>query len=415
MQDEMIVDLYWKRDESAISETERKYGRYLSKIAYNILSDWEDSKEAVNDTYLKAWNSMPTHKPGVLSAYLGKITRQLSIDAFRTRNRDKRKHSEYAVSLSELEDCISSSETTEQSIELKLLAEAINTYNRQYGGVNFIFADSNLSRDHRACGEIDVAAIIELVKGGMTNVLLCHHSFTQEYGDTHDVINGGERFLEILAGHEIKFLIHGHTHRAAIDVHPYTVKEIGCGSFSKDSKKMGNIYKQFTVGCIREGTIVSIERWIDTDDGGEPFAVSIEASIQQLLIKTRELLSSCNCDSACHKCLKHYRNQYVHGLLDRSAALDLLTWAEKGVRSPMLPVYEQRNLLQSVEQILQFSGVHIDFDHEPIEAESFHGKKRIVVYPAMWARPTEKNMVFVSDSYLKYAKPYALKTIVDGL
>ena len=145
-------------------------------------------------------------------------------------------------------------------------------YNRQYGGVNFIFADSNLSRDHRACGEIDVAAIIELVKGGMTNVLLCHHSFTQEYGDTHDVINGGERFLEILAGHEIKFLIHGHTHRAAIDVHPYTVKEIGCGSFSKDSKEMGNIYKQFTVGCIREGTIVSIERWIDTDDGGEPFA-----------------------------------------------------------------------------------------------------------------------------------------------
>ncbi len=128
MQDEMIVDLYWKRDESAISETERKYGRYLSKIAYNILSDWEDSKETVNDTYLKAWNSMPTHKPSVLSTYLGKITRQLSIDAFRTRNRDKRKHSEYAVSLSELEDCISGSETTEQSIELKLLAEAINTY-----------------------------------------------------------------------------------------------------------------------------------------------------------------------------------------------------------------------------------------------------------------------------------------------
>ena len=98
MQDEMIVDLYWKRDESAISETERKYGRYLSKIAYNILSDLEDSKETVNDTYLKAWNSMPTHKPSVLSTYLGKITRQLSIDAFRTRNRDKRKHSEYAVS-----------------------------------------------------------------------------------------------------------------------------------------------------------------------------------------------------------------------------------------------------------------------------------------------------------------------------
>lgn len=145
----------------------------------------------------------------------------------------------------------------------------------------------------------------------------------------------------------------------------------------------------FRVRQNQKGDFIDIYLY-DSLSSGAGYAVSIEASIQQLLIKTRELLSSCNCDSACHKCLKHYRNQYVHGLLDRSAALDLLTWAEKGVRSPMLPVYEQRNLLQSVEQILQFSGVHIDFDHEPIEAESFHGKKRIVVYPAMWARPTEK-------------------------
>lgn len=128
MQDEIIVALYWQKDENAIRETERKYGRYLSKIAYNILSDWEDSKETVNDTYLKAWNSIPPHKPSILSTYLGKITRQLSIDAFRTRNRKKRKPSEYVISLSELEDCISSSETTEQSVELKMLAGAINAY-----------------------------------------------------------------------------------------------------------------------------------------------------------------------------------------------------------------------------------------------------------------------------------------------
>ena len=128
MQDEKIVALYWQRDENAIGETERKYGRYLSRIAYNILSDWEDSREAVNDTYLKAWNSMPTHKPCVLSTYLGKITRQLSIDVFRTRNRVKRRASEYALSLSELEDCVSGGETTEQSVELKMLAEAINAY-----------------------------------------------------------------------------------------------------------------------------------------------------------------------------------------------------------------------------------------------------------------------------------------------
>ena len=130
MQDEMIVSLYWQRDENAISETERKYGRYLTKIAHNILSDWEDSKETVNATYLQAWNSMPTHKPSILSTYLGKITRQLSIDVFRTRNREKRKSSEYAISLSELEDCVSGSETTGQSVELKMLGEAINAYLR---------------------------------------------------------------------------------------------------------------------------------------------------------------------------------------------------------------------------------------------------------------------------------------------
>lgn len=130
MQDEMIVALYWKRDENAISETEKKYGRYLSKIAHNILSDREDSKETVNDTYWKAWSSMPPHKPSILSAYLGKITRQLSIDVFRTRNREKRKSSEYAISLSELEDCVSGSETTEQRVELKMLGEAINAYLR---------------------------------------------------------------------------------------------------------------------------------------------------------------------------------------------------------------------------------------------------------------------------------------------
>lgn len=128
MQDEEIVDLYWQRDENALRETERKHGPYLTKIAYNILSDLEDSKERVNDTYLKAWNSMPPHRPGVLSAYLGKITRQLSIDLFRTRNREKRRASEYALSLSELEDCVSGSETTEQRVELKMLAEAINAY-----------------------------------------------------------------------------------------------------------------------------------------------------------------------------------------------------------------------------------------------------------------------------------------------
>lgn len=128
MQDNDIIDLYWKRNESAIEHTEQKYGSYLRKIAYNILFDWDDSLESVNDTYFKAWNSMPPHKPNILSAYLGKITRELSIDIFRKRNRQKRCASEYAVSLSELEDCLSTGNNTEASVDLNLLAESINRF-----------------------------------------------------------------------------------------------------------------------------------------------------------------------------------------------------------------------------------------------------------------------------------------------
>ena len=130
MEDEKIVSLYWDRDERAIGETEEKYDRYLTKIAMNILNNYHDSRERVNDTYLAAWNSMPPHRPSVLSTYLAKITRRLSIDIFRHRNREKRKGSEYAISLSELGDCVSGGNTTEEIINVKLLADAIGIYLR---------------------------------------------------------------------------------------------------------------------------------------------------------------------------------------------------------------------------------------------------------------------------------------------
>ena len=130
MQDSQIVALYWDRDEAAIDQTDKKYGRYLAKIAYNILSDQEDSKESVNDTYLAAWDSMPPHKPQVLSTYLGKLTRRISIDLFRKKNSQKRSGGEYALSLQELEDCISGGNTTEQALDMQLLSEAIAQYLR---------------------------------------------------------------------------------------------------------------------------------------------------------------------------------------------------------------------------------------------------------------------------------------------
>jgi len=130
MNDEAIVNLYWQRNEAAITETQRTYDAYLTKIAYNILADREDSRESVNDTYLAAWNSMPPHRPKVLSAYLAKLTRRISIDMFRKRTRDKRGGSEYALSLSELDECIPAGDRTVQEADLHALAQSVNRYLR---------------------------------------------------------------------------------------------------------------------------------------------------------------------------------------------------------------------------------------------------------------------------------------------
>lgn len=128
MRDQEIVDLYWDRNEDAIHRTQMKYGAYLSKVSYNILADLEDSKECVNDTYLAAWNSMPTNRPNNLATYLGKITRQISIDVFRKKHREKRYASEFAISLDELGDSFTDGVTSEQELDAKFLDAAINRF-----------------------------------------------------------------------------------------------------------------------------------------------------------------------------------------------------------------------------------------------------------------------------------------------
>ena len=134
MEDEQILDLYWQRDEVAIRETERKYGKYLTKIAYGILANNEDSQESVSDAYLGAWNSIPPHRPSVFSTYLAKLTRRCSIDIFRQRHREKRLGSEYALSLDELEDCVTAGDSPEETVELGELTQAIGNYLRSLSG-----------------------------------------------------------------------------------------------------------------------------------------------------------------------------------------------------------------------------------------------------------------------------------------
>lgn len=128
MEDEKIIELYWQRQEQALTETEKKYAPYLTKIAWNILADRGDCEESVNDTYLAAWNSMPPHRPAVLSTFLGKLTRRISIDRWRQHRAEKRKPSEYALSLTELEDCIPCESTPEAELDMKLLGDAISRF-----------------------------------------------------------------------------------------------------------------------------------------------------------------------------------------------------------------------------------------------------------------------------------------------
>ena len=126
--DEKIVSLFWERDEEAIKQTERVYGAYLQKIAYNILSDDEDSRECVNDACLAAWRSIPPHRPKVLRSYLAKLTRQIAIDRLRSRKSQKRQASEYTLSLSELADTFSCGDAVEEALNAELLREAIRTF-----------------------------------------------------------------------------------------------------------------------------------------------------------------------------------------------------------------------------------------------------------------------------------------------
>ena len=128
MDDQKIIDLYWSRSETAITETDQKYGKYCYSIAYNILTNNEDAEESVSDTYMAAWKAMPPKRPSTLATFLGKITRRLSIDRWRSRNRNKRGGGEIVLALEELEDCIADSQTVEKKYERKLLALALNRF-----------------------------------------------------------------------------------------------------------------------------------------------------------------------------------------------------------------------------------------------------------------------------------------------
>ena len=124
MDDKSIVDLYFSRDQEAITQTDKKYGHYCYRIAYNILTNKEDAEEIVSDTYMTAWRVIPPRRPSVLSTFLGKITRHISIDRWRERAATKRGGGEVPLALEELNDCVAGMQNVEMDYERKEIVKA---------------------------------------------------------------------------------------------------------------------------------------------------------------------------------------------------------------------------------------------------------------------------------------------------
>lgn len=128
MDDVRIVELYFERDESAISATGEKYGAYCTAIAKNILGNAEDAAECVNSAYLYAWNSIPPHRPQNLATFLGKITRNISLNRYKKNTADKRGAGELPAVLDELAELISGKNDVEKEFFEKELTEAVNAF-----------------------------------------------------------------------------------------------------------------------------------------------------------------------------------------------------------------------------------------------------------------------------------------------
>lgn len=128
LSDEAIINLYWEREEKAISATDDKYGRYLYKIAYNILNDHMDCEECLDDTYLGAWYRIPPERPHVFQVFLSRIMRNTAVDKYRKNTASRRVPSELLTSLDELDDCIPGTYTVEEEYMIREMGRVLNTY-----------------------------------------------------------------------------------------------------------------------------------------------------------------------------------------------------------------------------------------------------------------------------------------------
>jgi len=128
MEDQEIIALYISRNEKAIDETEKAYGQYCRTVAFNILCNNEDAEEAVNETWLGAWNSIPPAIPKVLRLYLARITRNICTKIVRSAKTVKRGNGETDIIFDEISECIHGHDNTQDIIEARELSVFLNSF-----------------------------------------------------------------------------------------------------------------------------------------------------------------------------------------------------------------------------------------------------------------------------------------------
>ncbi|MBQ9774385.1 MAG: sigma-70 family RNA polymerase sigma factor [Clostridia bacterium] len=128
LSDEEIIELYWKRNEHAIAQTDRKYGKYLFTIAYNIVHDRQDSEECLNDTYLGTWNKIPPERPSVFNVFLARIMRNIAINRYRRNTAEKRIPTGMVIPIEELEDTLTTDPLTPDEAAVCALTSVLNRF-----------------------------------------------------------------------------------------------------------------------------------------------------------------------------------------------------------------------------------------------------------------------------------------------
>ena len=128
MDDAQIIDLYDKRDQTAISFTSAKYANYCHSISYNIVKNREDADECLNDTWTQCWNTIPPAKPNSLKTYAGTICRNLSLNRYKANHTQKRGSGVVDAALDELSEILSNVANAEDDDNSEKIREVLNKF-----------------------------------------------------------------------------------------------------------------------------------------------------------------------------------------------------------------------------------------------------------------------------------------------